>query len=78
MEPISKIKRVIDLWPTRVELAADLGVPAARVHKWRQNGSIPARYHGPLIDAARARQIPLSADELVDAHRRETSDEAAE
>lgn len=68
MSEFESIRAVIDAWPTRAELAADIGTEAARVHKWAQAGSIPARYHWRIILAARERDIALSSDELARLH----------
>lgn len=68
MEQISTVRDLIDLWPSRRQLAADVGATEARVHKWAQTGSIPPKYHLSLVEAGRARGLPVSADLVVRIH----------
>ncbi|WP_283638082.1 hypothetical protein [Marinovum algicola] len=72
---IPTIKALVNLWPTRAALAADLNASSPRlsvtvhqVHKWAEKGCIPAKYHHPLLLAARAREFPVSAELLVELH----------
>lgn len=71
-KPVS-IKDLIDLWPSRRELASDITalgseVDVERVHGWAKTNSIPAKYHRRLIQSAVARGIAVSADLLADLH----------
>lgn len=77
MDDLSTIKDLVNLWPRRADLARDLSdllpdamdtVSVAQVHKWAQHGAIPARYHHAVLQAANARQIALSAEQLVRLH----------
>lgn len=76
MEKPSSISALINLWPTRSALAADLcklleltGTPStASVHKWAQAEAIPARYHLPIVMCAQARQLPVDADLIIELH----------
>ena len=68
MERISTIKQLISAWPRRQALADDLGVNLARVHKWAQSGSIPAEFQLRVIDAATARGIAITAEEMLRFH----------
>lgn len=68
MSKLSTIKEVIDLWPTRKVLAEELATTKDRVDKWAQSGSIPARFHAPLLRAAAARDFYVTADDLVRLH----------
>jgi hypothetical protein len=72
----SSIRSVIDLWPTRRDMAADMQVSTDRVHKWAKANAIPARFHLRVIEAATARGFPVTADLLVQLHHAETSSEA--
>ena len=68
MSKLSSIKEVIDLWPTRKVLAEDLETTKDRVDKWAQSGSIPARFHAPLLRAADRRGFVVTADDMVRLH----------
>jgi hypothetical protein len=68
MEPITTIKQLIDLWPARRVLAEELATTKDRVDKWAQSGSIPARFHGPLLRAAARRGFSVTADDMVRLH----------
>lgn len=73
MEKISTIKQLISAWPRRQALADDLGVSLARVHKWAQSGSIPAEFQLRVIDAAVARGITITAEEMLRFHMKADS-----
>lgn len=75
MDEISSIRELVNLWPTRATLAGDLKkaypglkVSAAQVHKWAEKGSIPARYHFPVMVAGRLRKFPITADLIAQLH----------
>lgn len=73
MSEPSDIRQLINLWPTRAELAADLSVTCGKVnvgkvHKWAQASSIPSRFHAAVIQAAKSRGFNVSAELLVDLH----------
>ncbi len=68
MEQISSVRHLIDLWPARKDLALACGVPVARVHKWAEAGSIPARYHFAVLSSAQSCGFPVTADLLVRLH----------
>jgi hypothetical protein len=65
MGTFTSISDLIAAWPKRAALADDINVTVDRVHKWAQANTIPARYQQAVIDAALARGIDLTADELV-------------
>jgi hypothetical protein len=75
MNSFSSIRDVVDLWPTRGALADDMRsiapfapVTAERVSKWPSAQAIPARFHHALLEAAKVRGFPLTADDLVRLH----------
>lgn len=73
MQQTPSIRAIIDQWPSRLELAADLSasgdvVTLAQVNKWAQRQTIPARFWARIIRAAAARSISVTADQLVDLH----------
>ncbi|KII11384.1 hypothetical protein [Phaeobacter sp. S60] len=66
MENIASFKDIIDLWPSRKELAEDVGASLMAVHHWHGRDRIPAEYDAKLLDAACARNIPLHWRRLMD------------
>jgi hypothetical protein len=75
MEKISNIRTLVNLWPTRSELAQDLmstcsslKVTTAQVHKWAEKGSIPPKYHHPMLVAGRSRGFDITAELIVSLH----------
>ena len=78
------VREIIDLWPTRADLASDLSdycskpVSAPRVHKWaRAGGGIPAEFHAGVIACATLRGFAVSAEDLVRLHDVRQEDTAA-
>lgn len=75
MDDISSIRDLVNLWPTRAALAHDiksafpaLKVSTAQVHKWAEKGSIPARYHFPILMAGQQRDFAITADLIARLH----------
>jgi hypothetical protein len=76
MDRILTVREIIALWPSRAALAEDIHsdqdpVTLQTIHKWAQRNSIPPRYQAPLLRAAHARGIGLTADTLIMAHDRQ-------
>ena len=65
---VTSVRELIDLWPSRRELADDLQTTKDRVDKWARALSIPARYHAGILRAALARGFAVSAEDLVRLH----------
>lgn len=63
-------RKITSAWPSLRTLAADLAIPESRIKMWRRADSIPARYWAPLVEAAQARGIALSVDDLAEIARR--------
>lgn len=59
-------RQVIDLWPTMVELAAELGVGYEACNQWRKRDSIPPWAHAALYKAAQSRGFKAVTRELLD------------
>lgn len=70
------ITALIDLWPARRDLAADIGVTTDRVHKWAQASAIPARFHLRVVRAAESRNFPVTADLMLRLHDDANADSA--
>ena len=49
------ITSLINEWPNRRAMAADIGASVAAVHKWAQTGRIPADWQDKVVSAARSR-----------------------
>lgn len=64
----STIREFLDLWARRADFADEIGETVARVHKWSQTGTIPARYHLRCLNAARTRGFNVSADDFALMH----------
>jgi hypothetical protein len=67
MEKTHPILDILERWPNRAALAADLGRKVVVIHRWHQRKRIPAKYDAAILDAASARNIPLNWRELMDA-----------
>lgn len=72
---VKTVKDLINLWPTRAEMAVDVSkslgdktVTVGQVHKWAQFQSIPARFHWAVIAAGTARGFDLTAEIMVRLH----------
>lgn len=56
--PITSFRDIIDRWPARASLAADLGLTPDIVRDWYRRDSIPAWRFDAVIDAAATRDFP--------------------
>lgn len=72
---VSTIRELVNLWPTRAELASDicslspdLQVTTHQVHKWAEKCSIPSRYHHSVLLAGRRRQFEITAEMIARLH----------
>ena len=75
MAEISSVRDLVNLWPTRSELAQDLmstcsslKVTTAQVHKWAEKGSIPPKYQHSILVAGRRRGFDITAELIVSLH----------
>lgn len=67
MQQTHPILTILSLWPSRQELADDMGLPLFAIHRWHQRESIPPEYDLRLLDAAANRNIPLLWRDLMKA-----------
>jgi len=58
-------QKVIDKFGSQTALAEIIGKGQSTVAHWAKTGVIPAKWHGPILDAARSRGISLSPDDLI-------------
>lgn len=63
------MEKIISLWPSMSELAADLRKPYSTVNAWKQRGRIPAKFDLDLIEAANKRGAALTLEQLAAARR---------
>jgi hypothetical protein len=70
----ASVKDLIDLWPNRAALAADLehligeSVSVDRVHKWAQANSIPSGFQAHVIAAGLSRGFAITPEEMIRLH----------
>lgn len=75
MTSILTIRDLIASWPTRRDLAEQIGASVEIVHKWAAFGRIPADWQAAVLAAAQSRGIDVSAEWMIAQHARS---EAAE
>lgn len=69
ISPMRNAAQIIDLWPSRTDLARELDVSYQTISKWRTRRSIPPSYWKGLLMSAAAHDIEgVSAMTLVEAH----------
>src|SRR5216684_747000 len=49
MTDLSSFQSIIDLWPSREAMAADIGAKASAVSKWWQRDSVPAEWWSAVL-----------------------------
>lgn len=59
---------IIDRWPSPKAFGDDIGVKLSHVHVMKVRGAIPARRWPKVVEAARARGIDVSIDQIEHAH----------
>lgn len=72
MQP-SSFREVVSLWPSRQELASELGVHPEAVRKWSERNSIPAEWWLPILRTPRAEGAGLTADAFAGFVARESA-----
>ena len=73
-----KFQEIIERWPSRRELAEDVGVNLYAVHHWHNRGRIPARYDAALVKAAKRRKIRLDFSDLAMARANTSASEVTQ
>jgi uncharacterized protein YjcR len=58
------MKKANDFWKRINEVGGRLNVPPATIRKWKHRGNIPAKWHYPLLEAAKKSKIRLTIKEL--------------
>jgi len=67
---VKTFRDLITRWPSVAEFARDIGVGYEAARKMRDRGNIDVEHWDTLIQAASARGIKLSTDQLHDMYRR--------
>lgn len=65
---MTRVRTLLERWPSRAVIAQDLDVPYPTVGTWYRTGSVPQWYFTALLASAATRGIPLTAEELAQAH----------
>ena len=60
-------KDILDLWPTRADIARDIRYPDVTVRAWGNRNSIPGAADVPLVRAAKQRGFTLTFEMLAHA-----------
>lgn len=58
-------RNVISLWPSRTALARDVQEDVSTIRKWYRRNRIPVEHWAKLLEAARVRELPITADYLT-------------
>lgn len=70
----SSFRAVIELWPSREAMAADIGARSSAVSKWWQRDGIPAEWWATVLSTDKAREKDITAEVLTGLAARETVD----
>lgn len=75
MEEFSTLSDIVNLWPSRQALAAEMTafcplqpVSKHQAHKWAEKGSMPSKYHQQFLRACQARNFDVSAEMIIRLH----------
>lgn len=74
MSDLATFRAVIELWPSREAMAADVGATPWNVSKWWQRRSIPVEWWSDVLATDTARAAGVSADLLAGLAARETAE----
>lgn len=69
--PETSFRSIIELWPSREAMAADIGANASAVSKWWQRDGIPAEWWAAVLTTDRAITAGLTAEQLTGLAARE-------
>lgn len=74
MSDLSSFRTVIELWPSRGAMAADIGAGASTVSKWWQRDSMPAEWWAAVLSTDVAASARLTAEVLTALAAREVAE----
>jgi hypothetical protein len=63
---INSFRELIELWPSREGMAADIGAKSSAVSKWWQRDSVPAEWWSPILATDIAVKSRVRAENLID------------
>ena len=69
---------ILDMWPTRADVARDIGYPYVTVRAWGNRDSIPGAADVPLVDVAKRRGLFLTFEMLARSRAEATATSAAQ
>lgn len=72
MTDLASFRSIIELWPSREAMAAELGAGAPAVSKWWQRDSVPAEWWSAILATDVAAGAALTADLLTRLAARES------
>ena len=65
MPDLTSFRSIIDLWPSREEMAADVGAGSWAVRKWLKRDNIPSDWWAALLGTERAIAAGVTAEILT-------------
>jgi hypothetical protein len=71
MTDLATFKSIIELWPSREAMAADIGTGASTVSKWWQRDSVPAEWWSAVLATEKATANLVTAELLTTLAARE-------
>jgi hypothetical protein len=71
---INSFRALIELWPSREGMAADIGAKSSAVSKWWQRDSVPAEWWAPILATDTAIRSRVRAEALIDLAARAPSE----
>ena len=63
---ITSFRSLIELWPSREEMATDIGAKSSAVSKWWQRDSVPAEWWAPILATDIAIKSRVRPEALID------------
>jgi hypothetical protein len=73
-QQINSFRKLIELWPSRERMAADIGAKSSAVSKWWQRDSVPAEWWAPILSTDVAIKSRLRPEALIDLAARTPSE----
>lgn len=73
----TSFRSIIELWPSRDAMAADIGAKAPAISKWWQRDSIPAEWWSAVLGTPKAADSGVTADLLTALAAREVAEARA-
>ena len=65
MTDLASFRSIIELWPSREAMAADIGAGASTVSKWWQRDSVPAEWWSAVLATEVAVRNGVTAEALT-------------